>query len=165
VNQVYGDREASVTDPAGNPWYIATRLSTKLSASGERSYVPAGLRSITPFLHLRGAAAFIEFVSRSFAAEVIDRMQADDGTIHYAMVKVGDSRLELSEAHGDNGPLPAMFYLYVGDADVTYRQALAAGATSVEKPADQNYGHRRAAVMDAFGIHWYPASSLVPATR
>jgi PhnB protein len=51
-----------------------------------------------------------------------------------------------------------MFYVYVDDVDAWYRRALAAGATSMEPPALQPYGERRAAVRDAFGNQWYLAA-------
>jgi PhnB protein len=51
-----------------------------------------------------------------------------------------------------------MCYVYVADVDATYQQALAAGATSLNVPADQDYGDRRAAVTDAFGNEWYVAA-------
>ena len=47
--------------------------------------------------------------------------------------------------------MPAMFYLYVPECDAVYRLALAAGAKSIQEPADQPYGDRSAAVKDAFG--------------
>lgn len=37
-------------------------------------------------------------------------------------------------------------YVYVPDADETYRRAIAAGADSVEPPLDTPYGDRRAMV-------------------
>jgi PhnB protein len=46
VDQPYGDREASVVDLAGNRWYIATHQGA--------AHVPAGLGSVTPYLHPRG---------------------------------------------------------------------------------------------------------------
>src|SRR5439155_501428 len=49
VDQPYGDREASVRDVAGNHWYIATHQTG--------GHVPAGLGTVTPYLHPRGAPA------------------------------------------------------------------------------------------------------------
>jgi PhnB protein len=169
VDQAYGDREAAVKDMAGNPWYIAThrpaRGSGEKAAARAASHIPDGLGSVTPFLHTRGAAGLIEFVQKAFGAEDAERSRSPDGTIHYAKVRIGDSALEVSEAHGEHQPLPSMFYVYVTHADATYRLALAAGASSVEEPADQNYGHRRAAVKDAFGNLWYVASDLAKGSR
>jgi uncharacterized glyoxalase superfamily protein PhnB len=53
-----------------------------------------------------------------------------------------------------------MFLLNVADADAAYHQALEAGATSIEAPADQPYGHRRAGVQDAFGYKWYVSAPI-----
>jgi PhnB protein len=160
VDQAYGDREAGVKDPAGNPWYIATHLPEKARGVGGFSYIRDGLRSVTPFLHTHGAAGLIEFLQKTFGAAESERSQSPDGTVRYARVRIGDFAIELSEAHGENQPLPSMFYVDGANADSTYRLALTAGATSVEEPADQDYGPRRAAVKDAFGNLWYMASSL-----
>jgi uncharacterized glyoxalase superfamily protein PhnB len=155
VDQSYGDREASVIDLAGNPWYIATH---RLAAKG--GYIPDGLRTVTAFLHTNGAAGLIEFLKKTFGAEEVSCFQSPGGPIHHALIRIGDSSLELSEAHGENQPLPTMFYVYGKNADATYRLALEAGATSTEEPVDQDYGHRRAAVKDAYNNLWYLASSL-----
>lgn len=44
--------------------------------------------------------------------------------------------------------------MYVPDTDATFTQALAAGATSVQEPADAFYGDRTAAVKDPAGNTW-----------
>src|SRR5438876_8772984 len=150
VDQPYGDREASVRDLAGNQWYIATHQSG--------GHVPAGLGSVTPYLHPRGAPALIEFLKRAFAAEEMEIHREPEGTVVHAKIRVGGSVIEMGEAHGEWGPVPTMFYVYVDDVDAWYRRALAAGATSMEAPALQPYGDRRAAVRDAFDNQWYLAA-------
>jgi uncharacterized glyoxalase superfamily protein PhnB len=45
-------------------------------------------------------------------------------------------------------------------AKLPFRRALAAGATSMEEPALQAYGERRAAVRDAFDNQWYLAAPV-----
>ncbi len=152
TDQPYGDREASVRDLAGNHWYIATR-----QAGG---HVQAGLGTVTPFLHPRGAPALLEFMKQAFAAEELAIHRGPEDTIVHAMVRVGGSVIEMGEAHGEWGPMPTMFYLYVDDVDAWYRRALAAGATSEEAPALQPYGERRAAVRDAHDNQWYLAAPV-----
>lgn len=72
----------------------------------------------------------------------------------------GDSVLELGEAHGQFQPMPCLIHHYVSDADATYRQALAAGATSVFEPRDEAYGDRVRCVTDPFGKLWAIATHI-----
>jgi len=152
VDQPYGDREASVRDLAGNQWYIATHQSG--------GHVPAGLGSVTPYLHPRGSDRLIDFLKQAFAAEEIQMERTSDNTVKHAKIRVGRSVIEMGEAHGEWGPMPTMFYLYVDDVDAAYRRALAASAASLEEPAVQPYGERRAAVRDAFDNQWYLAAPV-----
>jgi uncharacterized glyoxalase superfamily protein PhnB len=149
VDQPYGDREASVKDVAGNHWYIATHQTG--------GHIPAGLGTVTTYLHPRGAPALIEFLKQAFAAEEME-VHRESGTIVHAKIRVGGSVIEMGEAHGEWAPMPTMFYVYVDDVDGWYRRALAAGATSMEPPALHPYGERRAAVRDAFDNQWYLAA-------
>jgi PhnB protein len=151
-DQEYGERSSSVVDAAGNFWYIAT-------AKGE-SYLPHGLHNVNPYLHPLRAEPLISFLKRAFEAEEVARYTSPDGVIHHAVVRVGDAVVEMGEAHGKYQPMPAMFYLYVPNMDAVYKQALAAGATSFQEPADQPYGDRNAGVKDAFGNKWYIATHV-----
>ncbi len=151
-DQEYGERSSTVKDQAGNYWYIAT-------AKGE-SHVPKGLHSVNPYLHPRRAEPLISFLKRAFGAQEVAKYASPDGVVHHAVVKVGDSVLEMGEAHGKYEPMEAMFYLYVPDMETVYRQALAAGATSFQEPTDQPYGDRNAGVKDAFGNKWYIATHV-----
>ena len=148
----YGERGAGVKDFAGNFWYIATH-------KGE-SYIPRGLRNVNVYMHPLRAEPVIAFLTRAFDAEEIARYASLDGVIHHAEIRVSDSVVEMGEAHGPYQPMQSMFYLYVPDADTVYRRALAAGAKSVQEPADQPYGDRNAAVLDAFGNTWYIATHV-----
>jgi PhnB protein len=102
----------------------------------------------------------IDFLKRAFAADEVARYAGPDGTIYHAQVRIGDSVIEMGEAHGPYQPMPTMFYLYVEDADAWYRRALQAGATSISEPADQPYGDRKAGVKDPFDNVWYVATPI-----
>lgn len=155
-DQEYGERSSTVRDKAGNYWYIAT-------AQGE-SHVPKGLFSVNPYLHPRRAEPLISFLKRAFEAEEVVKYASPDGVVHHAVVRVGDSVVEMGEAHGKYETMEAMFYLYVPDMEAVYRQALAAGATSFQEPTDQPYGDRNAGVKDAFGNKWYIATHVKDVT-
>jgi PhnB protein len=148
ADRFYGDREAAVADGFGNQWFISTHTA------GE-TFVRPGLRALTPSLFPVGASECLDFLERAFGAETRDRHASPDGVIRHAIVRIGDSVVELGEAHGQAQPLPSAFYLYVSDADALYASALAAGATSLKPPTDQDYGDRNAWVKDPFGHTWY----------
>jgi uncharacterized glyoxalase superfamily protein PhnB len=65
-------------------------------------------------------------------------------------VVVGDSVIMVSGIE-ERPPFPVFLYVEVADADATYGRALAAGARSIEAPADLPFGLRRAMVADPFG--------------
>ena len=148
ADRPYGERAGFVRDAFGNQWYIATAL-------GE-SYVPAGRRSVTPFVHPRGVPAYIEFLQRAFNAEVEIRAE-HEGIVAHARLKIGSGAIEMGDTQGAVEPQPTGFYLYVPDADALYEQAVAAGATPLAPPTDQSYGDRVGSVMDAQGITWFIA--------
>jgi PhnB protein len=152
VDQQYGERSAGVRDAGGNVWYIAT-------AKGEH-YIPAGLHTVNVYLHPLRAEPLIAFMQRAFGASGVEKYASPEGVVHHARVTIGDSVIEMGEAHGPYQPMPTMFYLYVPDADATYRRALQAGAVSTSEPADQPYGDRTASVKDSFGNLWYLATQL-----
>jgi uncharacterized glyoxalase superfamily protein PhnB len=151
-DQDYGERSGTVKDAAGNFWYIAT-------AKG-KSYTPEGLHSVNPYLHPMRAEPLIGFLKRAFNAEEIAKYASPDGVVHHAAIRVGDSVVEMGEAHGKYENMKAMFYLYVPNVDNVYKQAVAAGATSFQEPTDQFYGDRSAGVRDAFGNTWYIATHI-----
>lgn len=151
-DQDYGERSATIKDPGGNLWYIAT-------AKG-KNYLPHGLHNVNPYLHPLRAEPFIGFLKRAFNAEEVAKYASPDGVVHHAVVRVGDSVLEMGEAHGKYQPMEPMFYIYVPNMEAVYRQAVAAGATSFQEPTDQPYGDRNAAVKDPFGNKWYIATHI-----
>jgi PhnB protein len=151
-DQEYGERSSTLRDAAGNFWYIATHKG--------KSHVPEGLHSVNPYLHPRRAEPLIGFLKRAFAAQEVAKYASPDGVVQHAVVRVGDSVMEMGEAHGKYETMAAMFYLYVPDVDAVHKQAVAAGATSFQEPADQFYGDRSAGVRDAFGNTWYIATHI-----
>jgi PhnB protein len=153
TDQFYGDRESGVKDPFGNTWYIATHKAGP-------SHVPEGLHAVTPFLQVQGVDDLLAFARDAFGAETVGRHADPEGVVRHAVMKVEGSAIELGEAHGQFPKIPAMLYVYVDDVDRSYARALAAGAESMRPPADQPYGHRTAALKDAWGNQWYVARPI-----
>jgi uncharacterized glyoxalase superfamily protein PhnB len=123
--------------------------------------IPEGYHSVTPYLAVEGADKLLEFVKKAFdAVDAHECMRRPDGTIQHAKVRIGDSIVMLAEASGPWKPRPSTLYLYVNDADATYRRALEAGATSLQEPATHFYGDRSAGVQDPTGNFWWVATHV-----
>jgi len=148
----YGERAATIRDPAGNHWFIATRL--------EGPPVPEGLHSITPYVITAGADAVMAFATAAFGATERVRIPAADGKVMHAEMQLDDSVIELSDGSAQWPPKPCSLHLYVPDVDAAYRRALAGGATSLYEPMDQPYGDRECGVIDAGGNYWFIATHL-----
>lgn len=145
-DQAYGERVAGIKDIGGNEWYIATRFDQTPIQD---------LHMVTVYFHPVGASKFIDFLQRAFDGEVIEQHQSEHGFVYHAKVRLGDSIVEMGEAHDQWQPMPSAIYMYVEDVDAAYRQALSAGATSALEPTNQPYGDRNAWVNDEFGNVWY----------
>ena len=121
---------------------------------GDRSrFSPTGWHTVTPRIVVDHADQCVAFIKRVFGATGDYRPNMP------AILTIGDSIVMVSEA-GARDPSPAFLYVYVENADETYERALAAGARSLEEPADLPYGDRRAMVEDEWGNTWQIATHL-----
>ncbi len=119
------------------------------------SYVPEGYHAIIPYLAPRDAAAVIDFLTKTFEAEMVDQTVRSDGTIMHADLKIGDSNVMVGQPTDPSKTMTCSTYVYVPDTDACYTRALEAGATSLMEPADQFYGDRNAGVKDPQGNIWW----------
>jgi PhnB protein len=117
--------------------------------------IPSGYHTVTPYMRVTGAAELIQFLERAFGAKENHRSLGPDGAIVHADVTIGDSHVMLTEGMETFPTLPGSIFLYVADVDMTYQNALEAGATSIMEPSDQFYGDRTGGVRDPFGNEWW----------
>ena len=122
--------------------------------------IPLGYHTVTPYLSVQGADKLLEFVKQAFDAKEVERMTMPDGKIAHAEVKIGDSMVMLGEASAEWKPVQCMLYLYVEDADATYKSALRAGATSLREPTNMFYGDRSGGVVDFAGNQWWISTHI-----
>jgi uncharacterized glyoxalase superfamily protein PhnB len=116
-------------------------------------FTPDGWHAVTPRIVVRDAQRCVDFIRHVFGATGDFREDTP------AILKLGDSTVMVSEA-GVRHASPAFLYVYVGNADETYRRAVAAGARSLEAPWDLPYGDRRGMVEDTWGNTWQIATHL-----
>lgn len=130
------------------------------------SPVPDDQPNLTPYITVDDAGQAIDFYKQVFGAEELMRMPAPGGRIGHAELKIGNSRLMLSDEFPDmdaRGPKTIggtsfCLHLYVEDSDAVAARAEAAGATIQRPVADQFYGDRGGMIMDPFGHKWWISS-------
>lgn len=152
TDQEWGERTANVKDPAGDFWYIAT-------FQGEH-YYSDGAPTVQPFLQPVAGEPLVDFLVKAFDATELGRAASSKGSILHTTLKIGNSALELFDAHGVYQPMPGMFYLYTEDVDAAFDRAVNAGAEPVSPPRDQDYGDRTGSVRDVAGNLWYVAAPV-----
>ena len=120
--------------------------------------IPDGYQQVMPYLIIKDAGAFIDFMKVVFGATEKMKEMRDKNIIMHAEIRLGDSTIMVADATGDFSPRPAGMFVYVANADETYATALANGAVSIMPPADQPYG-RSCGIQDPFGNTWWPTTA------
>jgi PhnB protein len=120
-----------------------------------KTYKPDGYNDLSAYLVADDAPRLIEFLEEAFGGQLQRRYDRPDGGIMHAEVRIGDSVIMLGDSTEAAPARTATLHLYVPDAQAVYEAALAAGATSVEAPA-QHEGDPdlRGSFEDPFGNYW-----------
>ncbi len=135
--------------------------------------VPEGNHTLTPAIVVRGAEKAIEFYKQAFGAEELSRMASPDGKIGHAELRIGDSKIMMSDEYPDYGVKspetiggsPVNLFLYVEDCDTVFNRAVEAGATVAMPLADQFWGDRYGKLTDPFGHSWSVATHIKDMTE
>ena len=130
--------------------------------------IPEGFHTATPTLVVKNAAQAIDYYKKVFGAEELMRMPSPDGKISHAEIKIGDSKIFLSDEfpqHGGKSPqtlggFTGGIYLYVPDVDKVFDKAIAAGGKSAMPVTDMFWGDRYGKLEDPFGHQWSVATHL-----
>jgi PhnB protein len=150
-----GGKQVILEDPSGNPIELF-----QPSKPRPGSFKPEGYYTVTPYLAIKDADRLVEFIRNVFDAEEHKLWRHPDGTFMHGEFRIGDSLVMVGDVRDRHDPFPGMMYLYIPDVDSVYQKALAEGAASIEEPADQDYGDRRAAFQDPAGNRWYVAACI-----
>jgi uncharacterized glyoxalase superfamily protein PhnB len=116
------------------------------------TFKPDGWRTVTPRVITDNVAGLVGFLKIVFGA--VGELQSGAPR----EMRIGDSVVMISDGGAAREAMPAFLYVYVENADETYLRAIAAGAQSIERPADMPYGDRRAMVRDSWGNVWQIAT-------
>jgi len=178
ADQFYGRREGTLQDPFGYLWSVSTvteempleemhrRMDAMMKGDSTTkkpavSPVPAGFHMVTPYLVAEDGPALLEFTKQAFGGEETFRTIGPAGGLH-GEVRIGDSMLMVGGGIPGKEfratPKTLALHIYVEDADAVCKKAVAAGATLIDEPRDQEYGERSGSVKDPAGNIWYIAT-------
>ena len=127
--------------------------------------IPDGFHSITPTITVAAGLEALDFYQRAFGAEVVRKLVMD-GKLMHAEVRIGDSLVTLSDEFPEYGiaapdpeaPSSSSLMIYCEEAGALQDRAVAAGATLLNKVADQFHGDRAGSIRDPYGHRWILAT-------
>lgn len=119
--------------------------------------IPGYYNTVMPYLILKNVENFLKFTKIVFGAEEKMRHPDADGRIVHAEILIGNSTIMTGESTNQWKVQNAGLYINVVSADETYKKALAAGAATVMKLSDQEYG-RTCGVKDPSRNTWWITS-------
>ena len=124
--------------------------------------IPQGYHTVTPYLCVRDCAKAIDFYKRALGAAEISRMSGPGGGVMHAEIKIGDSRIMMSDEFPQSGvkspqslgATTTQLHIYVEDCDKVFQQAVSAGCKADMPPTDMFWGDRYGKLTDPFGHAW-----------
>lgn len=124
----------------------------------QRMKITAGHQQAMPYLTVKNAEEFIDFIKKIFQAQEMIRKVDASHIIQHSEVMIGGSTIMVTEASTTYPAQPTAMYVYVKDTDQTYYEALDAGSTSLMQPMEEDYSARAAGFKDPFGNTWWIAT-------
>jgi PhnB protein len=147
----------------------AVRKPSKPATPKSVRPVPAGYRTVTPYLTVSDGARALEFYARAFGAREMARMPGPGGKIMHAELRVGDSVVMLSDefpgmstckAPTSLGGTTGSIFLYVPEVDPAFRRAVEAGCKVLMPLTNMFWGDRFGKLEDPFGNQWTMATHV-----
>lgn len=127
--------------------------------------LPHDKGTVTPYVAVKGAADFIDFLKRAFDAKEFGRVENPDGTTGHAEVQIGNSTLMIFDAKKEWQDTPSFLSINVEDADDVFAQALKAGTSQVTGMTSSNItGDLGGRIRDPFGNIWWIQTHLKDVT-
>ncbi|MBC7828489.1 MAG: VOC family protein [Chitinophagaceae bacterium] len=116
--------------------------------------IQSGHQVVMPYLVIPNAEEFYDFIEKVFGGHETSRFLNDDQSLMHGEVNIGGSTIMFGKSSTEWPPQPAGLYIYVENADETYKKALKNGASVVMELSDKDYG-RTGGVKDPFGNVWW----------
>lgn len=112
--------------------------------------IPEGYQTVMPYLIIEGAEEFQKFMTEVFGAKEKMKIMRNESLVMHAEIIIGTNTIMFADSTSEYKPQTAGLFIYVEDADDTFKKAIEKGAISVLELSDQEYG-RSGGVRDKWG--------------
>jgi PhnB protein len=127
------------------------------------------MSSVTPYVMVQSAKAFVAFIERAFDAEVVDvvPLPSDPERVIHAEARIGSGVLFFADSGADGQqclptptePAHVQLWATVPDADGVFARAITGGAKPAMAIMAQDDGSRMGGFVDPFGTLWWVSNS------
>lgn len=111
-----------------------------------------------PYLILRNAGAFVDFMKTVFGATEQQIVPSEEHKILHGELRIGDAVIMFADSSEQWKEKTGGMYIYVPSVDKTYTAAMENGSKSLMVPEKKDYGYT-AGFEDTFGNHWWLVES------
>jgi PhnB protein len=127
------------------------------------------MSSITPYVMVQSAKAFVAFIENAFAAKVsnVIPLPTDPERMMHAEARIGSGVLYFADSGADgqqclptpSEPVHVQLWATVPDPDGAFARAVAGGASPAMAVTVQEDGNRMGGFVDPFGTLWWVSTS------
>jgi uncharacterized glyoxalase superfamily protein PhnB len=128
-------------------------------------------QTVTPYLLYGDAEAALDFLSRAFGFQEVERRRGSEGYVTHAEMRAGAGRIYLGNpGSGYRNPRQlenssVLVCVDVDDVDAHCARARTAGAEIRSDPEDQDHGDRRYEAVDPEGHRWFFSQAIAAPGR
>ena len=116
--------------------------------------IPKQYLPVMPYIIVKDASAFVQFLQNVFGATEQLNVPGEDGKLMHGEYRIGDAVIMCANAHEQWAEKTSGMYLYVEDVKGVYELAINNGAESIMPPGQKEYGFT-AGFNDPFGNQWW----------
>src|SRR5207237_5100485 len=102
--------------------------------------LPEGYQRVMPYLILKDAQGFLNFMQTVFGATQKMKIMRDENHIMHAEIQIGESTIMFAESTEEYTTQNDGLFIYVNDDDETYHKAMQKCDTSVNTIYTMYYG-------------------------
>jgi uncharacterized glyoxalase superfamily protein PhnB len=122
--------------------------------------IPKQHLPIMPYLIIKDAKAFIDFIKEVFDASEQAIIQRDEDKIMHGEIRIKNAVIMFADVTDEFKEKPAGMFIYIEKVDTVYARAVDKGATSLMKPIKMEYGYT-AGFEDKFGNQWWIVEAVI----